>query len=136
MPQVKLSDTRLVDVTHLRAKCGARYWEDATVNGQEDTDGTLIPCANGAYWVPLIDLASGRIQDWPQGTTASIHYKVCDDGLYELLDASGEVVTSIDGYVPDIMSPRKPGYGDYVIMDVGEDGRIENWKVDLSDFER
>jgi len=32
-----------VNFTHLKVKCGARYWEDATVNGVEDTEGLLIP---------------------------------------------------------------------------------------------
>lgn len=31
--------------------------------------------------------------------------------------------------------PKKNGYGDYVIMDIDRDGKIENWKADLSDFQ-
>lgn len=27
------------EVKYLKAKCGVRYWEDATVNGEEDKDG-------------------------------------------------------------------------------------------------
>ncbi len=34
------------------------------------------------------------------------------------------------------MCPGGPGYGDYVIMAIGADGTIANWRVDLSDFER
>ena len=44
-------------------------------------------------------------------------------------------IISIDGYVPKMMSPKEEGYGDYVIMDVDCDGKIDNWKVDFSDFE-
>ena len=65
-----------------------RYWEDATVNGQEDMDGTRIPCRNGKVWEPVIDLKTGHISNWPVGTEANIHYKVCDAGEYWLLDAS------------------------------------------------
>jgi hypothetical protein len=35
--------------THLHVKAGVRYWEDATVNGEEDTDGSFIPFRNEDY---------------------------------------------------------------------------------------
>jgi hypothetical protein len=80
-------------------------------------------------------LAAGRIIGWPQGTTADIHYKVCDDGIYELLDEHRNTVAKREGYVIGMMCPERNGYGDYIIMKVGPDGVIANWKVDLSDFE-
>lgn len=118
---------------YLRASCGVRYWEDADVNGVEDPDGA-IPCRNGDYWVPLIELTTGRILAWPAGTVADIHYKVCDDGEYELLAADLAPILKIDGYVPSIMCPEGGGYGDYVIMKVDGAGLIENWCCDLDDF--
>jgi hypothetical protein len=139
---LEVTETKRVPVKYLRAECGVRYWEDATVNGVEDTDGALIPCRDpkpndhlgGGTWRPLIDLDTGRIVDWPQGTTAEIHYKVCDDGLYRLLDEQMNEVRAVDGYVITMMCPEGQGYGDYVIMKVGEDGSIANWKIDFSDF--
>ena len=135
-----------VEGKYLRARCGVRYWEDADVNGEQDTDGSRIPCRKGTAadndrlgggdWCPTIELATGRIEDWPEGTTARIHYKVCDDGEYTLLDSDRNVVKAIDGYVPDIMCPGGRGYGDYVIMAVGADGTIADWRVDMADFER
>jgi hypothetical protein len=112
-----------------------RYWEDATVNGEEDTEGTLIPCRDGEYWKPLINIETGIIVNWDKGTTASIHYKCCDDGLYRLLDENKNEIKSIEGYVPKIMCPKENGYGDYVIMDIDCEGKITNWKSDLSDFQ-
>lgn len=145
MITLKVKATTHVPVVYLRAECGVRYWEDATVNGVQDDDGSRIPCRQdtaadnnslgGGTWMPLIKLETGKIVDWPQGTTADIHYKVCDAGLYELLDAEGNVVKQIYGYVPDIMCPEGEGYGDYVIMKVGPDGQINNWKVNLKEFE-
>lgn len=124
-----------VPVKFLRAECDVRYWEDALVNGVEDLDGKLIPCREGSCWRPLIDLETGVIQGWPEGTEASIHYKVCDAGFYTLLDDKGEAVSKTDGYVPSMLAPNENGYGDYVIMKVDETGKIENWKADLSYFE-
>lgn len=122
-------------VRYLRAECGVRYWEDATVNGVEDAEGDLIPCREGDAWAPVIDLETGKIENWPQGTKASIHYKICDDGAYELHDADGDVVKRVEGYVIKMMCPKGGGYGDYVIMDIDGDGLIEGWKVDLGEFE-
>lgn len=119
----------------LQADCGVRYWEDAEVNGVDDEDGKLIPFRVGDGWRPLIELDTGRIIDWPAGTTARVHYKVCDAGIYTLLDADRNELRKIEGYVPAMLSPGGSGFGDYVIMDIAQDGVIANWKVDLSYFE-
>jgi hypothetical protein len=122
-------------VAYLKADCGVRYWEDATVNGTQDEGGTLIPHREGDVWRPLIDLDTGVVVNWPEGTEASIHYKVCDAGRYALLDHKMDEVLSIDGYVPSIMCPEGGGYGDYVIMNIDSSGKIANWEADLSAFE-
>ena len=107
---------------------GVRYWEDATVNGTEDGDGTLIPFRKGDRWKPVIRIADGVIIDWPAGAVASIHYKVCDDGNYQLLDEhGGTVARRDDDHVPDCLSPKERGYGDYIILDVDGDGKIDGW---------
>ncbi|MDW9852755.1 hypothetical protein GOB46_09170 [Sinorhizobium meliloti] len=132
---IELTQVVSKEVKYLQAECGVRYWEDGEVNGTEDTDGELMPLRVKDAWCPTIDLETGAIQDWPAGTTANIHYKVCDAGLYKLLDAEKKVVREIDGYVPTMMSPGGSGYGDYVIMTIGPDGKIENWSVDLEPFQ-
>lgn len=96
-----------VDVRYMKVDAGVRYWEDASVNGQKDVDmyeckGSAIPMMPFAVkvkeqpttniysdhyrWQPTIDVENGCIVDWPKGTIAHIHYKVCDDGTYALLD--------------------------------------------------
>lgn len=119
------------DTKFLQAECGVRYWEDATVNGVEDEDGSRIPFREGDAWRPLIDIDTGCVVGWPEGTTADIHYKICDDGRYTLLDADQKPLCTLDDYVPRIMCPGGHGYGDYVIMTIGADGRIADWKRDL-----
>lgn len=52
-----------------------------------------------------------------------------------MLDVDGNVVKAIEGYVPSIMCPEGDGFGDYVIMEIAEDGSIANWIADLSAFE-
>lgn len=124
----------------LIVEAGVRYWEDATVNGKEDTEGTLIPLRKGDLWAPVIELATGQIRDWPQGTTADIYYKVCDAGEYFLADAKGNRLCKCGGhYVPDsLLCVGDNGYGDYIILTVAEDGKIAGWSkpdLDLEEWE-
>lgn len=123
-----------IKIETLNVKAKVRYWEDATVDGVEDEEGALIPCRNGRTWEPVIKLETGQILNWEKGKTANIHYKICDEGIYELVNEFGVIEMVKDGYVPDIMCPKDSGYGDYIIMDVDQDGFIKNWVVDLSDF--
>lgn len=120
-----------MDTPLLIVSAGVRYWEDATVNGVEDTEGTLIPFRDGDYWCPVIDLRDGTIKDWPKGTTASIHYKVCDDGEYWLADEAGVKRFKWRGdYVPDrFLCHGDDGFGDYIILDVDANGYIQNYSI-------
>jgi hypothetical protein len=116
-------------LVYIEVEAGVRYWEDATVNGQEDAQGTLIPFRFGDTWAPTIRLSDGQILSWPAGTTADIHYKVCDDGEYWLAAEEGRMVKWTGFYVPTkFLCHGDNGYGDYIILKVSEDGRIQNWR--------
>ena len=132
--KVKIKKLVEVNIKTLHVKAGVRYWEDATVNGVEDVDGKLIPCRDGENWYPIIDIESGKIIDWEIGKTANIHYKVCDNGEYCLLDENEEIVIHLDGYVPKTLSPEGIAYGDYIKMKVNSEGYIDKWNFDISDF--
>lgn len=133
--KIKAQVTKKFEVVAIRVHAEVRYWEDATVNGVEDTEGTLIPLRSETLWEPTIDLESGRVRDWPEGTTADVHYKVCDAGEYELIDSDGNMVALKSGYVPDMLGVGEPSYGDYIIMKIGQDGLIEGWKPPIIDPE-
>lgn len=123
------------DIKTLEVEAGVRYWEDAEVNGVEDVDGNLIPFRVGDYWCPKIDIDKGVVIDWPKGTKADIHYKVCDNGSYFMKDADGNTVASIESdYVPSIMCPQGGGYGDYIIMHIDENGVIAKWRPTIDGF--
>jgi hypothetical protein len=125
-----------VDLRTLHVDAGVRYWNDTEINGTADTEnGDNIPCKAGNRWQPVIDLETGQIMNWEKGKSADVHYKVCDDGNYYLKDEDGIMVTSIErDYVPGILCPKERGYGDYIIMDIDENGFIQGWKADISDF--
>lgn len=137
MTTITIMKPETIEVKYLKVEAEVRYWEDAQVNGQnEDDENPTIPCRDdNGNWSPLIELDTGRIVGWPNGTIASTHYKVCDAGRYALIGVDMEEVFVIDGYVPPIMYPGGEGYGDYIIMDIGPDGQIANWTADLERFE-
>lgn len=113
---------------YIELKVGVRYWEDSWINGVRDEDGK-IPLRQGDYWCPTIDLTTGQVLDWPEGTKARIYYQVCDDGQYWLLNESNQRIAKWrDDYVPtEILSIGENGCGDYIIFCIGPDGMILDW---------
>lgn len=133
--EVEIEVKKVLDVKYLKCRIGARYWEDATVNGVEDTDGDLIPLRNGEYWCPTIELETGIIQNWTSGVTADIHYKSCDENEFTLLDQDNNVLHKQNSYVPDFLAINDDSFGDYVIMTVEGNGQIKDWDSKKIDFE-
>ena len=134
--KVTIKVKKEVEVKYLQVKACVRYWEDTEVNGESDTEnGENIPCKAGNLWMPLIDIEEGKITNWKQGVKADVHYKVCDCCGWDLLDENREIVLSEDdGYVPNTLCPKESGYGDYIIMDIDEDGFILDWDFEFEDF--
>lgn len=118
-----------IQATYIEVSAEVRYWEGAKINGQEDSEGDLVPFRRGDLWCPVIRLEDGMVTDWPAGIVADIHYKVCDAGEYWLLDEGRLRVAKWAGYyVPDdFLCPNENGYGDYIILKVGADGLIKGW---------
>ena len=132
----KINVVKEIEPKTLLVKAGVRYWNDSEINGVPDTeDGKNVPCKIGQLWMPEIEIETGKILNWKQGVKAEIHYKVCDCCGWDLKDENGEVLLSEeDGYVPEVLSPKERGYGDYIIMDIDENGLIEDWRFDASSF--
>jgi hypothetical protein len=125
--KINITTPKTIEVIKLRAVMDVRYWEDGTVNDVEDAEGNLIPCRVGDAWDITIDIATGVIEGWPEGTTADVHYKVCDAGQYSLIGPNGEIYGPFDRYVPAALAPNGDGYGDYVIMNINRRGAIAEW---------
>lgn len=133
--KIELTVKKEFEVKTLLVEADVRYWEDATVNGIEDENGDLIPCKVGDTWKPIIDLETGLITNWEKGKEANIHYKVCDAGEYWLQDENGDKIVKAKGYcVPEFLSIDDNGYGDYIIMKIDKDGKINNWRFDSDPF--
>lgn len=125
-----------MSAVYIEVSADVRYWEDATINGKEDTDGTLTPFIKGDSWCPVIRLTDGRVMDWPTGMVADIHFKVCDAGEYWLLDENRQRIAKWAGYyVPsEFLCHGDQGYDDYIIFTVGADGLINKYREPSVDF--
>lgn len=137
-----------LDIKTLFVKAHVRYPEDSTLRHlpeydwiEDDADQPKMPCMSyvdckyeGWYWCPAIDLATGRIINWKQGVSASISYKVVDEFECYITDTDDKIVTRYEGYVPSFMSITDEGYGDYVYLDIDENGMIADWSFTDRDF--
>ena len=118
-----------VDITTLVAVFPLDDFEDAEFGGEFNGE---IPCKEGSAVKFIISFDTGVILNWTKGVTAEFHQKVVDCGSYYLLDSDSNIVASKEGYyVPRCLSPSGRGFGDYVIINVDEDGKIENYKPDF-----
>lgn len=152
MMKITINKPTEFEAVYLKVDAGVRYWEDARVNGIRDIDlhenkgigKPLMPCAvqikeepdyniysDHYRWRPIIAIETGRIINWMQGITADVHYKVCDDFICDIVDEDDIAIASYDGYVPKIMCPAEDGYGDYIIMNIDENGFIKGWNKEL-----
>jgi len=125
-----------IEIKTLEVKAKVRYWEDASIDGECDTEnGDNIPCKIGSFWCPKVDIDTGVITNWTIGKTARIHYKVCDECSWRILDVDGICIHDVeDEYVPDNLCPIEKGYGDYIIMHIDSNGKIEDWSFDIEDY--
>lgn len=79
-------------------------------------------------FVITIDIAEHRALNWCDGPV-HIFLKLVDTGAYYLLDERANRIAHIDGgYVPSILDFNGKSYGDYLTLDIDENGNITNWR--------
>ena len=130
-----------IDVKYLKIDAGVRYWEDGELNGVcDEEDGCpMMPFAQesetkGEYrWRPTIDIETGKVVGWPKDVTASVHYKVCDDGKYSLYTEDNTLIVETEDncYVLECIGE----YGDYIVMNIDGEGLIEDWHFSQADVD-
>lgn len=131
---------KISEIKYVRVRAGVRYWEDTDVNGEEDDDDNprmpLVQEIDGEKnWVFDIDIKTGKIKDWPKGTTAETHYKTCDDNTISFIGHNGKVLREVDCYVPGFLAIEDSGYGDYIIINIDGDGKINDFRFNEDDIE-
>lgn len=121
-----------VDIKHVIIDIAIRYVGDSD-DDDVPTDFPLLR-DDKKTWLAKVDIDTGIIDGWPQGDSREMHAKVCDAGIYTLLDADGNTVATLSGYVPNDLVPGS--YGDYVELSIDGGGKITNWPrhPDVSQF--
>ena len=82
-----------------------------------------------------IDIKTGKIKDWPKGTTAKTLYKTCDDNTISFIGHNGKILREVDCYVPDFLAIEDWCYDDYICIKIDEDGKINNFQLNDDDIE-
>lgn len=131
-------DETIDNIKYLRVRAGVRYWKDGYVNGEEDdSDEPTMPFAReSGNWIIDIDTKTGEIKDWPQGISARVHYKTCDDNSFYFINHNGTVIGEYEGYVPGCLSIDDSGFGDYIIFHIAPNGKIEDWNFTQDDIDK
>lgn len=106
-----------IEVAFVRMELPVRY-------GEEDIPNDF-PLREGDMWRATVCIDNGEIQEWPKGKAGELHMKVCDSGVYILLNHCGEELDRREDYVPNGLIPGE--YGDYVELEINEQGVITNW---------
>ena len=124
--KIHIPTTKEVDVAFVSVILPVRY-------GDEDIPYDF-PLRINETWSAIIEVDTGKIHDWPQGKTGSLYMKVCDSGVYTLLDRDRAEIAQRNDYVPHGLIPGD--YGDYVDLNIDEEGIITNWpkEPDLDAF--
>lgn len=110
-----------IEVSSVRCVVAVRYEEDDMPND--------FPGRKGKQWSVIINLHNGELSlvdrtPFPKDAKLDLHMKVCDCGVYTLLDHCGDEVGEVDGYVPGFFPGQH--YGDYLILEIA-DGKVQNW---------
>jgi hypothetical protein len=114
---IKTMVEKEVEFDAIRCALHVRHGEEVIPND--------FPLRNGDMWNATIDIATGKIRDWPSGMKMqAVYMKVVDEGCYYLL-AGDKIIAALDQeYVPGCI----PGeYGDYVDFKIAPDGTIDRW---------
>lgn len=109
---------------------------EVPVRFEDEQVGFDFPLRDGDNWTGLVELATGQIQDWPQGQEGDLYLKVVDMGTYTLIDEAMMNVGQVsDDYVPHGVVPGE--YGDYIDLEINTEGTITNWtqSLDFSEFD-
>jgi hypothetical protein len=140
--------------TKIKIHAGVRYWCDCqystdkgvTWNNPSDTDEDnltvreLLPCVEyyekerGWYWCLNVDFNSGKIENWKQGLCLKTFFKVCDDGKYQIIDNTDNIIWDSDvdsgcSYVPTFLEIDSSNYGDNIYITIDGEGTIKDWDI-------
>ena len=136
--KVRILTPTVADIKYLKAVIDNPYYEDFEVNDKEIESWDELPsCMKGADGDIefAVDIETGKILGWEEGTTFVACSKVRDSGTYWLMDGDYDrAIPSLNRYVPCMLDTRGDGFGDYMQFTVDTHGYIVDFGVNFNDF--
>ena len=80
-----------------------------------------------------LDLKTGKILDWNYGDFVC-DYKMVDGGLYRI-NTSSYYYEIVGEYVPEALAVGDDGWGDYILLDITEDGSVVGFNKSVAQKE-
>ena len=148
--EIRILNEKKIDLGFVKLKSFVRDWCNFLINGENDNETIKnIPFRENDYWCPTIDVDEGKIVNWPLGIKLDVLAKTCDENKIYFCDKNMNKITWFDeeekdtidcyeGYVPDFLDTIGDGCGDYIQLNINEDGKIKNWNKEeiLNIFEK
>lgn len=124
---VELKSSKNKTVEYLEIKVSPKSWSETLFNNMPDEKGD-IPFKQAEEWNAKIEIKTGRVLDWPSGNVAKIRYKVGKTGHYYLLDKDmNPMLIWYGDRVPEAVCLENPKTLEYVALNIGKDGMIDDW---------
>ena len=130
--EIESTDVRK-SIRYVKAVIEPISFETSYVNGKKDSNkNTKMPGIyeneDGKKLSIEIDLETGKVINWPNGTYAQMSYKVGDYGEYTMYDKDWKRLCVYEGYVPELFQlEEKEKNGDWFSIKIGKDGKIKNF---------
>ena len=130
-----------VDVKQITLSVLVLDWMGFEIDGIAETENEAVPCKRDNYWEPIIDVEVGTILNWKKGVVAAVMCKILQLN-FKIIDSLGETLLCKEGIgkdgkpiqIPDTLSPGNSGWDSYIILDINEEGKIEDWNFNINDF--
>lgn len=130
--EIESTDVRK-SIRYVKAVIEPISFETSYINGKKDSNkNTKMPGIyeneDGKKLSIEIDLETGKVINWPNGTYAQMSYKVGDYGEYTMYDKDWKRLCVYEGYVPELFQlEEKEKNGDWFSIKIGKDGKIKNF---------
>lgn len=135
--QLTINRSQIVDIKYIRAEGAFYHLDDCDVDDpNKNVDWYNLPFVKevnketGSGSIDMtINIDTGKILIDNSDYTFNIYYKTVDNLEYTCYNKDWNIVGKFRDYTPLLFSQYENGFGDYMGLNVGYNGRIEGWNV-------
>ena len=113
------------------------FWNLSMINDSADDNiNPQMPCISddNNYWIPEIEIETGKILSWPENTSAYIYYPIKTKCEIKYFNDNNFICDNSNNYFcPPFLSPLNEA----VTFEVDKNGYIKDWNIDnIMSFEK